>query len=738
MPTITTNSITTVTITQGCILSGSGSCNLIYGPGSMMGQSMEMSGQFSIGPFQRDQAVTLSAKSQLTYSVDNPKNPTLSPNDAAVDRSVVPAGGLYMGAAFPKKSRLGSYGRKVASWSAALQNSAGTATLVTGDLPPVPDNATQVLQLTQNATASFGQQNPVDGGQGYIPKGKTPGFTVGIWVRNPNTRTLNFEVQFYNVGAARNIRWNCACEPTGSNWRFITLSPNQLINGTGWTFGTDAVSFVRITQKDNGPEGAWLPGEYMRFSNVYVDVAARPRLLPTFDDGYASQSAMSPASFNRVSGGAGITSTASNVLTTATAHGLFVGEPMTITEVTTTTGTLGLTIGTTYYVQTIPASNTLTLASDAALQNVVTTTGWSGSCKYQYGGTQARSSQEIAESYGMRGTLFIVPLWLGTSGKFGYGGGVNKFMTTEALLSMWNDGWSVGSHSNTHPSNNENAGLRLLGPYGYYLSNTFDNMPAQYKTNWGLTTTTGRRRVISGTQASPSVFTTENAHQFLSNMPIVFTDVAPTGCQLGVTYYVKVMSGTTFSLARDQGSLLDAVNNTTGAWSGLANYRFAGSAPDDTAIYADLIAAIDALAALGIPTGGSFFALPQGGSDEYVRSACIRSGIKWIRGINGALTMHTIPIGSPSGGSNLPNWNGGYISQLDAIQTDGSLSLPAIDTYINECVTQGACGCSYHHDLSSATLPGLDRFFQTAAALRDAGKLDVLTADEYIKELGLE
>ena len=667
------------------------------------------------------------------------RNPVLSnaeqiANQALVSKYGIPGGGLYLGDAAPKRNRRGTYGRKVAGWTSALQNSGGTTSFVT-DLPPLVDNATRTVRLDQNASLSFAQYS-CDGGQAYMPTGRgtgpsatptTGGFSAGVWVKNPNTRTLNFLLQMYNVAANRSVQFYGAVEP--GDWRFITFSPTQDAGGT-WQRGVDAVSLVRVQQRDAGAEGAWAAGEYLLFGNVYVDVAARPKFLLTFDDGVITQ--RYPHNTPFVSGSANVTSTTSDVLTCGAAHGLVIGAPIQFSE----TAPTSLSAGTTYWVKTVPTTTTMTLATDATLATTATTTGFSGTAKWAYAGTQDRSIQQVVESYGFRGSLFIVGSWMGTNGTYGYASGGAQFMTAADVLAMWGEGWAVGGHSHTHPSNGDNAGLRLLGPYGYYLSNAYDNLPAQYRTNFGITTS-WRKRVTGGTQASPSVFTTENAHQFLVNQPIVFTDVAPTGCTLGATYYVRsVPTTTTFTLATDQGSLSAAVNNTTGAWSGTANYKHPGSALDDSAIYADIVAGCEALRAIGITTAYKFFALPQGGADEYVRSACIRAGITWVRGIAGATTAHTIPMGAPSGGG-MPLQHGGWMLQPDCVQTDGTLPLSTLTGYVDETITQAACGCSYHHSLSNSTVIALDRLCAYLRVKVDAGVVDVLTCDEMAKELGI-
>jgi hypothetical protein len=264
-------------------------------------------------------------------------------------------------------------------------------------------------------------------------------------------------------------------------------------------------------------------------------------------------------------------------------------------------------------------------------------------------------------------------------------------------------------------------------------------LPAVYVAAWGLGAT-NRRRVVSGTQASPSVFSTENAHRFLVNMPIVFTDAAPTGCSIGTTYYVSsIPSPTSFTLATDQGTLLSSVANQSSAWAGTANYRYPGSANDDSAIYADAVGCADDLEKMGIPTAYTFFALPQGASDSYVRSALMRGGFKWIRGISGSTGVHTIPVGQPSGGglSQIANPSGGWMSQADAVQTDGVLSMSQITGYVDDTIIQGACGCNYHHALTAANAPALDRLCSYLKQKSDAGAIDVLTLDELGRSLGI-
>lgn len=646
--------------------------------------------------------------------------------------------GLYLGSSFPKRLRAGGYGRKIASWG-ALQNQAGTNAIGTpasfglaSTVFPWMDNATNILKLTQNATASFGQQKPFDGGQPYMPRGGTATATAGVWVYNPTSRTLNFELRLFNGAANHSIYWNCAVEPcTDGVAKFLTMTAANA-SLQSWVHGTDVPTYCRVSQLDTSVEGAWQAGEVLYIGNVYLEPKTRARFCITFDDGVSTQ--RNPGGTSIVSGTAYASSVASNVLAfnAAPSPALIVGQQFVFTD----TAPTGASVGTVYYVKTVPDATHATLATDAVLTTTLTMTDGSGTWNWQYGGTQERSGQQIVESYGFRGSLFIVPQWLGTSSI--YGNPATSFMSAADVLAMWRDGWAVGSHSMTHPSNNENAGLRLLGPYGYYLSNPADNLPAQYLTNFSLTGV--RRRATSATQASPSVVTFESAHKFLINQPIVWTDVAPTGFTVGVTYYVATApSSTTATFATDQGTLVSTVNNTTGAWAGTANYRHPGSANDDSAIYADVVACGNALLALGITTAFTFFALPQGGWDQHVRSALVRAGFRWVRGTAGATGtgFHTVPLGLPTGGG-MTMIPGGWMAQPDALQTDATFTnLATVDTYVSDGIAMGACMCNYHHGIGVSTLIALDRLCQTLQTQQKAGNVDVLTLDELAKEQGI-
>lgn len=622
-------------------------------------------------------------------------------------------------AAAPGKVGSGPYGMTVAGWSGALQAS-GDAQPAPGEQPP--SSTGMALRLGWSQGLSSAQQGVLLAAQGYVPPAASPGFSVALWACNRGPRTLTFKLRLFDSTGQRQVEWNCAVDPL-DRWVLLTASPAQHAMAD-WNFGHDAIGAVRIEQQDDTPEGPWQPGDYLLFGDIYVDVPGQPLFAITFDDGFDSQCNPplpppdSPA--NRV------IRSDNGVFTTAGLHTVVMGDPIVFPAVAPT----GLVPMTQYRVLAVIAPNAFTLASDATLSDQVASSGFAGDAPFRFADLPDRSGRQILESYGFKGSLFLVPAWLGTTGIHGYGKQPNRFMSAADAQALHARGWSVGSHSYSHPSSAENAGLRLLGPYGYFLSNPVDFMPLQYVRAWNLDASFRRRAV--GASAATNTVTFENPHRLLVNMPIVFVDDAPSGFVTGTAYYCQsIPSPVSATFATDHGSL-DATVAVRADWSGLASYRYPGAALDDSAIYADIMAGIAGLDALGIPTGTNFFALPQGAADVYVRSACMRAGLKWIRSTSDR--AHSIGAGFPTGGglAGIPNVPGGWLTQPDAIQTDnpGKPSINEIVNYIDAGIAQHACGCSYHHDVIGPTVANLENMCAGLRTRADRGLVKVVTLDE--------
>lgn len=593
-------------------------------------------GCFVYGPQTSDAAISLTTSGSLDYQVvAGDPTPSLdlvgSSSASGAPESLGLTGGRSVSFAPTKRGGVGfkgSMGRQVALWASFSVAAQGNASLISTDLPPQPDNATNSVRLVRNAS-------PVSAGEcavalsAYTPVASSIYPSVGIWVKNPGTRVLDFRVRFWNVGGTRSVSYGGSIRP-GRGWQFMTLSGKATVAGN-WTIGADAIGSVRVEQTDAGPNGAWVDGDELRFGAVYADIKARPRFMLTFDD--------------------------------------------------------------------VPA-------------NVIRPFALSASAP-----VSGRSAKQMLDYYGFRGTVYVVPNLVG---------GVSTNVTASELQELIASGWAIGSHSATHPIDAIGAGLRLLGPYGYQRSLAVGNLTANCR--------------VTSTTAATDVFACEANHNMSVGSKLEFVGTAPTGFSTGVTYYVTAPSGSTFKLASSAGNAnAGTAIDVTSDWSGTAEWRWPGSAPDDSAIYADLKGGIDGLTALGIRGHEFFMALPQGGWDHYVRSAVESLGIRHTRGISSTAANHrSIHIGYPTGGSvsSTPFWAPGWPEQADAISTDQSFTLVQAKDYVDECITFGYTGANYHHSSSDSpdVLDGLLAYLKTKS---DAGLIDVVTVWDLADELRL-
>lgn len=531
----------------------------------------------------------------------------------------------------------GSMGRQVATWS-AFSATTGTASLVS-DLPPVPDNAPFSVRLVRNATASAGECSAALAA--YSPLSGTAYPSVGIWVKNPTTRLLDFRVRFWNAGFTRSVSYGGSIRP-GLGWQFMTLSPKATVAGN-WIIGTDQINAVRVEQPSGsnvGPNGEWVAGDELLFGPVYADIKGRARFLLTFDD-----------------------------------------VPATV-------------------IRPYPLSASAPVSG--------------------------RSAKQMLDYYGFKGSIFVVPDLMDR---------VATMVTTAEVQALVDAGWTLGAHSDTHPIDAVGAGLRLLGPYGYNRSR------ALRAANATEAATALDCRVVS-TNSATGTFTTENSHLMSTGGKLVFYDPLqlPTGCTLGVTYYFINTGATTFKLATTAGNANSGTAISLPAnWAGSAEWRWPGSAPDHTAIKADLRAGNDKLTLKGFKGHTRYLALPQGGWDHYVRQAVQELGYTYTRGVAStaanARTLHVGPAdgygGNATGGtsSSTPFWAMGWPEQSDALTSDQGATLLQLQAYVDECIANGYTGANYHHSVSDSpdVLDGLLAYLRTKV---DAGQIEVVTLEE--------
>lgn len=301
-----------------------------------------------------------------------------------------------------------------------------------------------------------------------------------------------------------------------------------------------------------------------------------------------------------------------------------------------------------------------------------------------------RSALEVLAAFRLKAIFYIVP---------GLVGGALTNITQQEVLAIPKAGHMIGAHSLSHPIDQTGAGLRLLGPYGYNRSR------ASRAANATEAVTALDCRVIS-TNSATGTFTTENPHLMSTGGKLTFYDPAqlPTGCALNTTYYFINTGASTFKLATTAGNANSGTAIALPAnWAGLAEWRWPGSRPDDTAIYEDHMAGITGLSALGVTGHEPYFALPQGGWDHYVRSAIERSPTRHTRGIASPNSNHRdILIGWPTGGSasSTPYWVCGWPQAQWAMTSDQGATLAQLIAAIDEAIEYGYTLFLYHHSIT--------------------------------------
>lgn len=264
----------------------------------------------------------------------------------------------------PRKGRefKGSYGRRIFIGT-SLHSTAGTAILVSGDLPPAPDSSSNTLRITQSSGQSYAQWVCESGD--FTPAAKE-NVAAGLWVRNESGNSLSMQLLIYAVNTAHQFRWNFTVDPS-DGWVFITL-PHSQMDYQNFTWGTHAIHFCRLLQRDAGGD-VWPAGASVDVGPVYLGVKARPRFMLASDD----------------------------------------------------------CLSTNYH----PVNSTTRPASGGSFKSIV-----------QY--------------YGFQGSMYCIPSKIGTTG----------YLTQRELLEIQDLGWSIGSHSYSHPAYSS-RGLTSLGPVGF-------------------------------------------------------------------------------------------------------------------------------------------------------------------------------------------------------------------------------------------------------------------------------
>lgn len=205
-------------------------------------------------------------------------------------------------------------------------------------------------------------------------------------------------------------------------------------------------------------------------------------------------------------------------------------------------------------------------------------------------------------------------------------------------------------------------------------------------------------------------------------------------------------SSATYMTQDDMRVLLDAgwvlgTHSNAGSGGGLTNLA------DQTAIYAEITTEMSRMAAFGFVPDWHIrhFALPQGGYDYRVAAALDQIPelvtVRAIGGRNGAAAAaNTIPVGHHVSCNGNIVWRdtGNALFIKSSQQLDGPLTTTDHDNYLASLVAEGAVGSCYTHSMTGAIATSFDYFCAAAATLRTAGKLDIMTVDEFYRSMAAQ
>ena len=312
---------------------------------------------------------------------------------------------------------------------------------------------------------------------------------------------------------------------------------------------------------------------------------------------------------------------------------------------------------------------------------------------------------KLAE-YGWVGNAYIVPAVVGKTG----------YMTLAQLQTLKASGWVIGNHSYTHPANNRNDGIQLLGPKGQNIAVT--------------TIDTATNIITCTTNLAPAGYAA----------PITFSAVAaPGGVTLGQDYYPKKVTVSTFTIHPTLDDAIAGTNTVDITSAGTTvTFSYSDATADETGIAADFQAAADWLDANGFDPWHC--ALPQASHDLYVHNALDGKPTVSVRGVYDNFKNTSKMDGTPLIYS-YPDSTLGFYSATKTTTLPGSwMNLPGVESmesgltatvqaFIDGLITTGATGCLLDHGYTEAVVTAVCDYVKEK---EEAGLIDVVTAAEWV------
>lgn len=342
----------------------------------------------------------------------------------------------------------------------------------------------------------------------------------------------------------------------------------------------------------------------------------------------------------------------------------------------------------------------------------------------------AYSMLELAEAFGLRVSLYALTRHVGQPGGFG---------TVAQLLAAQARGHLIGFQSHANPFDGNNAGQRLLGPYGYDLASfVYGSVSAS-----------------SGT----SRFTTTNAHKVIvvnsgglfgdQGYPVqLYGTSLPGGTDTATKYWLYPVNANDVTLHLTEADSMTGANPvtlTTNGGAGTWGYRYWGSAPDGSAILQDFRTGQALMQQWGL-TGWRHYAPNQGGWDAHieaaVRTLMDEGNLYTVNGTQGNTGVASASFFPRSAAGYVAGGLGSATSAQFATSLSDVFNIPvSLDTdaaseataaaFVRTCYSQGVVASDYsHHQNSSAKMRQRCAFYDAIKLCVDQGLGYTGTAEE--------
>ena len=304
----------------------------------------------------------------------------------------------------------------------------------------------------------------------------------------------------------------------------------------------------------------------------------------------------------------------------------------------------------------------------------------------------------LVQAFGLKANCFVLTRHIGKT----------NFMTMAQLQDLQNTyGWNICTQTHYNPLNLANAGIRLLGPYGYdYKTSTYGS--------------------ISGVAAN--VVTTSSAHQITratgfagyQGFPVTLYGSAlpASSFNTSTVYWLRETSTTQFTFHLTEDDSINGTNIVTLDVGGTAwDFRYANSTADGSAVGSDLTIAQGILQANGL-TGWRHYAPNQGAYDPIseaaintLRAAGNMRVVSGIFGSTGTLDSAFFPrvangavgFGTGTAASKQFNTSGAeWMTCPVAIATE-SVTEANIRLAVDNAIQTGSVIGNYQHFMSTET-----------------------------------